>query len=809
MGVKGKSLTEVFAPVASEMDSFMGWMVANRAARLKKEGRENLFTDAEIAAARKLNEGVMPDGSRRADAYKKVFEDFARFKKAVLDFAQEGGIIDPESRSAWENADYIPFYRVKDGLDTVRAARNNSGLAGQASGIRTLKGGKANIGDPVENIMQNFIHLIDAAQKNRAADMILQDMAKARLARKLAPEEVARLEKRQGDELAEVLAQDKELAAQCGPLTDRQKKVIAATFSPTEFNYVRVQKDGKSLYYSVEDPMLLDALTGMWKQDGRKGPVWNLLRGARRFLTAGVTTMPDFMLRNFLRDTLHTWTIEHQSGYRPLVDSLAQIRNTFNVDEDTKQLLAAGSAFMGSGYRLGNSGEEAAKALNKVLGKYGMDKKAFLDSVLDSEGKLKSFIGKLWDTYEHAGSAAENAARLAVYKKMRAKGFSHREAAFAAKDMMDFTVRGQSQLIQSLCETVPFLGARLAGLHRLGRGAVENPRAFAVKGMTIALASMALYALNQALNPDDWDKMEDWEKDTYFHFWVDGEHFRLPKPFEVGFVFGTIPERLMEQLITDKSGGVFASRVFAGIWDQLAFNPFPQAVRPLVEQVANKDFFRGTPIVGMGMDRKAPVDQFDSRTSLTARAMASLMDALLTPVMGKTGADVLRSPKRLEHLVNGYFGGLGTFALGASDMVLRPLGSEPEAPELKLEELPIIRSFYGGSGEKRTRYESELYEVMKQGNKLHASLKQIAEEGGDVSAAKAELSHDDIVALANRKGLTALTKEFGKLNKAAEKVRINRVMSSSDKRKELDNIQRRKNILAQRAMKRIEEMRVQ
>ena len=809
MGVEGKSLTDVFAPVASEMDSFMGWMVANRAARLKKEGRENLFTDAEIAAAQKLNEGVMPDGSKRAATYKQVFEDFARFKKAVLDFAQEGGIIDPESRSAWENADYIPFYRVKDGLDAVRSARNNSGLAGQSSGIKTLKGGKANIGDPVENIMRNFIHLIDAAQKNRAADMILQDMAKARLARKLTPEEVARLEKRQGDELTEVLAQDKELAAQCGPLTDSQKKVIAATFNPTEFNYVRVQKDGKSLYYSVEDPMLLDALTGMWKQDGRQGPVWKLLRGTRRLLTTGVTSMPDFMLRNFLRDTLHAWTIEHQSGYRPLVDSLAQIKNTFNVDEDTKQLLAAGSAFMGSGYRLGNSGEEAAKALNKVLDKYGMDKKAFQDSVLDTGEKLKAFVGKLREGYEHAGSAAENAARLAVYKKMRAKGFSHREAAFAAKDLMDFTVRGQSQLIQSLCETVPFLGARLAGLHRLGRGAVENPRAFAAKGLTIALASMALYALNQALNPDDWDKMEDWEKDTYFHFWVDGEHFRLPKPFEVGFIFGTIPERMMEQLITDKSGGVFASRVFAGIWDQLAFNPFPQAVRPLVEQVANKDFFRETPIVGMGMDRKAPVDQFDSRTSLTVRAMASFMDALLTPVMGKTGADVLRSPKRLEHLVNGYFGGLGAFVLGASDMVLRPLGNEPEAPERKLEELPIIRSFYGGSGEKRTRYESELYEVMKQGNKLHASLKQIAEEGGNVSAAKAELSHDDIVALANRKGLTALTKEFGKLNKAAEKVRINRVMSSSDKQRELDNIQRRKNILAQRAMKRIEEMRVQ
>ena len=63
--------------------------------------------------------------------------------------------------------------------------------------------------------------------------------------------------------------------------------------------------------------------------------------------------------------------------------------------------------------------------------------------------------------------------------------------------------------------------------------------------------------------------------------------------------------------------------------------------------------------------------------------------------------------------------------------------------------------------------------------------------------------------MANRKGLTALTKEFGKLNKAAEKVRINRVMSSSDKQRELDNIQRRKNILALRAMKRVESMRAQ
>ena len=78
----------------------------------------------------------MPDGSKRAATYKQVFEDFARFKKAVLDFAQEGGIIDPESRSAWENADYIPFYRVKDGLDACAVPGTTAGLPGNPPASR-------------------------------------------------------------------------------------------------------------------------------------------------------------------------------------------------------------------------------------------------------------------------------------------------------------------------------------------------------------------------------------------------------------------------------------------------------------------------------------------------------------------------------------------------------------------------------------------------------------------------------------------------------------------------------------------------
>ena len=46
-------------------------------------------------------------------------------------------------------------------------------------------------------------------------------------------------------------------------------------------------------------------------------------------------------------------------------------------------------------------------------------------------------------------------------------------------------------------------------------------------------------------------KLEDWDKDTYYHFWLGNEHFRLPKPFEVGAIFNTIPERMWEYWYND------------------------------------------------------------------------------------------------------------------------------------------------------------------------------------------------------------------------------------------------------------------
>jgi hypothetical protein len=54
---------------------------------------------------------------------------------------------------------------------------------------------------------------------------------------------------------------------------------------------------------------------------------------------------------------------------------------------------------------------------------------------------------------------------------------------------------------------------------------------------------------------DDYQELPDWEKDAYWHvfphFNGKKQHIRIPKPFEIGFVAGTMPERMWRAWVTE------------------------------------------------------------------------------------------------------------------------------------------------------------------------------------------------------------------------------------------------------------------
>ncbi len=192
------------------------------------------------------------------------------------------------------------------------------------------------------------------------------------------------------------------------------------------------------------------------------------------------------MLRNFVRDALHAWTIS-EHAFRPGVDSVRGALKTLRESGGLRDMMFAGASFMGGYVNAGDPGE-VARAIRRALRARGYDAAAadrYLATVLDTPARL-------WEKYRSLGDALENANREATFEAtLRATG-STTEAAYQAKDLMDYSMRGNWTLFRLLGDVLPFFNARLQGLYKLGRaGGVESAPDPRPRGVDRALLARA------------------------------------------------------------------------------------------------------------------------------------------------------------------------------------------------------------------------------------------------------------------------------------------------------------------------------
>ncbi|MDQ2140924.1 LPD38 domain-containing protein [Alcaligenaceae bacterium B3P038] len=111
----------------------------------------------------------------------------------------------------------------------------------------------------------------------------------------------------------------------------------------------------------------------------------------------------------------------------------------------------------------------------------------------------------------------------------------------------------------------------------------------------------------------------------------------------------------------------FGKTVASVLGDQLQMSPMPQMLKPYLEASFNYDSFRDRNIDTLSQERLPENDRYTSRTSAGAVALGKALGY---------------SPQRIEHLVRGYFGWLGTQALSAADWAVRPALNMPANPSL-------------------------------------------------------------------------------------------------------------------------------
>lgn len=763
-----------------EHDRFLAWVSGMRAEKLAGLGLENLMTPKDIKSLQSLNKGKLQNGKERTAAYAEALRALNEFNDSVMKLAVDSGLIDEATRQMYKDTPYVPFYRLSE-EEAIQGPTVSKGLVNQYA-WKKLKGGTDKLNeDLMGNLLKNWSHLITASANNRAAKQILDTAAKMGVATDMTGDVVAL--DTNGQPIYR--GNTKGLVRYRGEIKRRipagqtyvengQPKVSDGT---AEISYVGDR------YFKVDDPHLMDAIASI----GFTQKVWKPLSAFKRYLTFGVTVNPTFKIRNLIRDSIQAVGTADLSA-NPVKNILMGAKATDMLSQTRAQMLASGGML-----RFGSSEGGYSAHVRRLIEK-GVDPA----HILDDSGKLKAFwkhkILPAFEAYQELGDRSENVNRAALYEQLKAKGMSHAEASFWARDMMDFSMSGKWQAVRTLTSVVPFMNARLQGMYKLGRATKQDYKRM---GATLAAVSMASIALMLAYgDDDDWKKREDWDRDNSWWFKIGETAYRIPKPFEIGAI-GTIAERSLELMISDEmTGQRFGNRMRDLVMQNLSMNPTPQLVKPMIDLYANKDSFSGRDIETQGMERLRPEDRYNERTSEVARFLGSI--GLPNPAQLIMGRVETLSPVQIDHLIRGYLSWLGTSATTVLDYGLRPAMDRGERPERRLKDVFLVGNFVESLPAGSSRYVTEFYNQAKEIEQMYASYQQAIKEG-DMEEASA-IREKDADKFAKRGLFNAIKRQESEISAQMRQIERDKELSSSEKRDRLTELEQRRDRLARRAL---------
>lgn len=743
---------------AAEVERFMGWIAANRADKLMSEGRENLFTADEIASGKQLNAGRTADGKARTMLYAKAFKEFQQYRDDVLSIAEATGVISAESRAMWRDEFYVPFYRVMNEDATAGGPQASKGLSRQEA-YKKLKGGKQNLNDLLENTLMNFHHLLSASLKNQAAAQTMTNAEKMGVARVV-------------------------------PESRRDPKT--STF---------VLEKGERVFYEIEDPMVFEALTAL-ADPGLNNLAVQTMSAFKRLFTNMTTVTPQFILANTMRDLMQASATSPTSKnlFKNTVQGLAGYRDA----KTRAEMQASGGAFS-FGHLYGADVNEVKASLNRTV------KGAQL---ITDPSMIPKILRAGWRKWGDVADTAENISRAATYlQNVEEKG--RLRAAYEARDIMDFSQHGGWPAVRFLIRVVPFLNARLQGLDKLyrsgvkpalltamGQGTASDKEAaarFATVTGALTVASIALYLANA--DDEEYRKLEDWQKDSYWFFRIGDNAFFLPKPFEVGAI-ATMAERLTEQLVDDKATGkLFADRLKDMMTQTFSFSPVPQMFQPVLDIYSNTDAFTGRDIESMGMERLSKGLRSRENTTVAGEAVSAVSRAL------GDESPIALSPVQADHLIRGYFGTVGGNAAGIIDTIWRGATGK-ESPDKAWSEYQPIRRFYRdlGAPAPYSRYSTLFYDGLREANRVYADVRELQGLGRTAEAQDVGAENRNILAMRLR--LNQQQRRVSNINKQMEIVK----RSDNDgawKRRELDRLTLMRNQITEQLGKQVEGVRAE
>jgi len=734
----------------SLMDQFKTILVARAAVKRQKEGKQ-----APIE--------VTPEYIRRAEdlalqypVLEDAYNRYQKFNRKMIKAAVDAGFISQDTFQKFtDDMNYYSLYR-EVGDETLTPPPY--GATGRATNIQGYKGSEQGnlIADPMEAMIRNISFWTGATMRNIAAQKAHRVAMAVGIGRNL---------KWMGNDI--------------GWESPDPKKGEDA-------RYLSYNIDGKEFRYAVTDPLFA---TGLLNTEGHNmGLALELLGMPTTALREMVTRDPGFMIANLLRDSMSTWILAG-SGASPL-GTFIGLKKALMNDVSYQSLKRMGVV---------GSYDEAQKSPRQMVA--GLKAK-----VTNAQG-LTGTMDALkygWDRLGKLSDASDAATRIAVYEAAIKEGATEYTAAYRALSVMNFSRRGASMGISVATKLIPFLNARIQGFDVLYTGikagvqlaqgadqtAFEKQRGAAVwyRGAGLMAAALALAMLNE--DDEDYKELPPYVKDANFLIPVGGSQFiSIPKPFEAGLIFGTVPTTMYDMLRGNRSTRSGIKLFTSQLGSTFGFNPMPQVALPLFENLTNSDFYTGMPLISPGMQKLDPSLQYTPSTSYVARGLGKLLAYSPFGYDFESGRFEGVSPIMIDNLITGYGGPIGGYVSMGIGGLIGAFGQDNQGIPIAGSNLPVIKRFFIDAQDKQPQAAAEAYEVYQIVDKATRTASRL-KKMGDVEALK-EFREENIDLLRVGKQVRKMAENLNNIRAQVRRLEVNTTMSGSEKKERMRELRAR------------------
>lgn len=617
----------------------------------------------------------------------------------VLQYAVDNHLLTNENAEALResNAFYVPMQRV---LENDRG--NNVGNRGRVNDIiKKRTGSELDVKDVLENIISNSSNIIRQVENNNVLKALYKQGEESGLTGAVYDVIPAPMFKVGTQTLA---TWEKELKRQGVNTEDLDLQKSIDIFSPSNKvdskNLITsfIDDNGKRKYLQFYDEDVFNNLMGMDRKFMSK--ILSISSKLNMPLRFGATMGNiGFAIPNMISDTAQA-AVYSTAGFIPVVDNAIGVLNILAVEnkhvenflnqiapEYTKKVNFMYELYKQSGAPSSTRLSQYRKSTQSIMNEIYGTKSSTL-GIKESFKPLKRTL----DMLSYIPDISEQSTRFRVYQKnynyYKRKGNSEMDsrimAAIESRDAtQDFGRTGN--ITREVNQAISFSAARVGSSYTFAEKVSDNPKKVGFRIAMLTATALAISAMGY--NSTKIQELNQRKKDDNFVFDIGDNVITIKKPQGVLRSIINLAEYIQDlatgHIEEGKEGERLGTWLNNAIMDNMPADEVtglvPNAVAPLIENAINKDFYYNTDIV-KSYDLDLPEsEQYYDYNSQLSKWIGSIFNY---------------SPAKIDNLISGYFGGLGTSVTNTIDYVLGKMGVIPEQAEMGAERNSVGKRFF-------------------------------------------------------------------------------------------------------------------